>query len=157
LATSSFVYTATRHFVDYHSVMECSYGSFCITPGGRVPTILCGGHECINKLHHFCQADFESSQESIIGTVESMFKRCLTCLLKEQGCFNPETCERLGYRISASGSLVMSASATPAVGSQRSSSRSTEVENAIVGLPIGTAGTSQEQMVIFYSSLLVCL
>ena len=107
---SAFCRLSFRHGMQLWKLLHCS--------GGRVPTILCGGHECINKLHHFCQADFESSQESIIGTVESMFKRCLTCLLKEQGCFNPETCERLGYRISASGSLVMSASATPAVGSQ---------------------------------------
>jgi len=61
--------------------------AFALLRGGRDPTIFFGGHECINKLHHFCHADFESSQESIIGTVESMFMCCLTCLLKAR-CIN---------------------------------------------------------------------
>jgi hypothetical protein len=47
-------------------------------------------------------------------TFKSMFKGCLTCLLKQQGCLNPETCERLMCHISASGSLVLLTSATPA-------------------------------------------
>ncbi len=111
-------------------LMVCSYGKFCIAPGGEVPTIPCGAHDCMETLHHFCQGSFESSQESIIGTVESMFKRCLTCLLMEQGCFNPETCERLGFNIRDNGSVVFPASATQLAGSQRSSTLcDMEIEN----------------------------
>ena len=123
--------------------MECSYGKFCIAPGGEVPTIPYGANDCMEALHHFCQGSFESSQESIIGTVECMFKRCLTCLLKEQGCFNPETCERLGFNVSDNGSVVFHASAAPVAGSQRSSTHcNPEIENVAA-----VYGKTQDQIV----------
>jgi hypothetical protein len=72
-----------------------------------------------------------------------MIKRCLTFLLKEQGYFNPETCERLEFNISDNGYIGFHASATPVAGSQRSSTHC----NAAIKTVAAVDGKTQEKIV----------
>ncbi len=67
----------------------------------------------------------------------------MTFLLKEQGCFNPETCDRLGFNVSDNCFVVFHASAAPTAGSQRSSTHcNSEIENVAA-----VDGKTQDQIV----------
>jgi len=45
------------------------------------------------------QGEFESAFEHVNGTVETMGKRCLVCLLSENNCFTDDVCEAIGGSI----------------------------------------------------------
>ena len=78
----------------------CSYGPHCrMTEGFSLPTEECGATSCNLHLHHLCQGEFETKFEKVIGEVEMMGKRCLSCLLKENDMFTKEICNKIGCSI----------------------------------------------------------
>ena len=60
----------------------CSYDPHCrITEEFSVSTEKCGATSCTLHLHHLCQGEFESKFEDVLGIIETMGKRCVSCLL----------------------------------------------------------------------------
>ena len=75
----------------------CSYGPHCrMSEGFSLATEKCGTPSCARQLHHLCKGEFESRFQDVLGSIDSMSKRCIPCLLLENGSFTKEVCKEIG-------------------------------------------------------------